>query len=157
MTNEKHFPKNVSQWEFDYGLFTNLPETIVHHYFSPSSFKLKRGILPPLKNAYPKMKTTSHKLKSFLVTKLIENLLLAEYVTSYCAFKSSIHAIHTDNVDFNDLEDIQLLRFLLIGIIQQPDTIDHWWLKYKVMHLQLAILVKITASEVSSWVIYWTK
>ena len=157
MTNEKHFPKNVSQWEFDYGLFTNLPETIVHHYFSPSSFKLKRGILPPLKNAYPKMKTTSHKLKSFLVTKLIENLLLAEYVTSYCALRVQFMQYTQINADSNDLGDIQLLRFQLIGIIHQPDTIDHWWLKYKVMHLQLAILVKITASEVSSWVIYWTK
>ena len=29
------------------------------------------------------------------------------------------------NVDSNDLEDIQLLTFLLIGIIHQPDTIDH--------------------------------
>ena len=46
------------------------------------------------------------------------------------------------NVDSNDLGDIQLLRLLLIGIIHQPDTIDHWWLKYKVMHLQLAYFSK---------------
>ena len=48
MTNEKHFPKTISQWEFDYGLFTNLPRIIIPHDFSPSSFKLKRGILPLL-------------------------------------------------------------------------------------------------------------
>ena len=36
----------ISQWEFDYGLFTNLPRIIIPHDFSPSSFKLKRGILP---------------------------------------------------------------------------------------------------------------
>ena len=29
------------------------------------------------------------------------------------------------NVDSNGLGDIQLLRLLLIGIIHQPDTIDH--------------------------------
>ena len=42
----KTFPKTISQWEFDYGLFTNLPRIIVARDFSPSSFKLKRGILP---------------------------------------------------------------------------------------------------------------
>ena len=43
----KHFPKTMSQWEFDYDLFTNLL-TIVTHNFSTGSFKLKRGILPLL-------------------------------------------------------------------------------------------------------------
>ena len=32
--------------EFDYGLFTNSPRIIVACDFSPSSFRLKRGILP---------------------------------------------------------------------------------------------------------------
>ena len=32
----------------DYGLFTNLPRIIVAYDVSPSSFKLKRGILPLL-------------------------------------------------------------------------------------------------------------
>ena len=44
----KTFSKRVSQWEFDYGLFTNLPRIIVARDFSPSSFKLKKGILPLL-------------------------------------------------------------------------------------------------------------
>ena len=26
LTNEKHFAKTISQWELDYGLFTNLPK-----------------------------------------------------------------------------------------------------------------------------------
>ena len=43
--NEKNFPKTISQWEFDYVSFTNLPWIIVAYDFSPSSFKLKRGIL----------------------------------------------------------------------------------------------------------------
>ena len=47
-TKEKHFPKTISQWKFDYGLFTNLPRIIVAYDFSPSSFKLKTGILPLL-------------------------------------------------------------------------------------------------------------
>ena len=42
----KSFPKTISQWEFDYGLFTILPRIIVARDFSPSSFKLKSGILP---------------------------------------------------------------------------------------------------------------
>ena len=33
MTNEKHFLKTISKWEFDYGLFTNLPR-IVNCLFS---------------------------------------------------------------------------------------------------------------------------
>ena len=45
MKNEKHFPKTINQWEFDYGLPANLPRIIVARDFSPSSFKLKRGIL----------------------------------------------------------------------------------------------------------------
>ena len=48
LTNEKHFSKTISQREFDYGLFTNVPRIIVPQDFSPSSFKLKRGILPLL-------------------------------------------------------------------------------------------------------------
>ena len=48
MTNGNHFSKNISQREFDYGLFTNLPTIIVARDFSPSSFKFKRGILPLL-------------------------------------------------------------------------------------------------------------
>ena len=48
LTNEKYFPKTISQWEVDCGLFTNLTRIIVTRDFSPSSFKLKRGILPLL-------------------------------------------------------------------------------------------------------------
>ena len=44
--SEKHFPKTISQWEFDYGLFTNLPRIVKFRDSSPSSFKLKRGIQP---------------------------------------------------------------------------------------------------------------
>ena len=39
----KTFSENYKQWEFDYGLFTNLMRIIIPHDFSPSSFKLKRG------------------------------------------------------------------------------------------------------------------
>ena len=48
LTNEKHFPKTINQWEFDYGLFTNLPRIAKFTDFFPISFKLKRGILPLL-------------------------------------------------------------------------------------------------------------
>ena len=48
MTNEKQFPKTISQLQFDYGLFTNLLRTVKFTNFPPSSFKLKRPILPLL-------------------------------------------------------------------------------------------------------------
>ena len=48
LTNKKNVVKTINQWEFDCGLFTNLPRMIVVCDFSPSSFKLKRGILPSL-------------------------------------------------------------------------------------------------------------
>ena len=50
--------------EFDYGVFTNLPRIVKFTDFSPSSLKLKRGILPLLTKY---LKTTCHiKLKCFL-------------------------------------------------------------------------------------------
>ena len=48
LTNEKHFPKTISQQECGYGLFTKFSRIIVVQDFTPSSFKLKRGILLPL-------------------------------------------------------------------------------------------------------------
>ena len=83
MTNEKQFPKTISQWEFDYGLFTNLPRIIVACDFPQSSFKLRRGILPLLAKKVSYLKTTCHiKLKFFLWTKLLEDLLFARYLIS---------------------------------------------------------------------------
>ena len=85
MTNEKHFPKNLSQWEFDLGLFANLWRIIVAPDFSLSSFKVKRGILL-WQNTYPNLKTTCRiKLKFFLWTILLENLLLVKYLLSVTA------------------------------------------------------------------------
>ena len=46
LTNENHFPKNTSQQDFGYGLLAKLLSLIVVRDFSPSSFKLKTGILP---------------------------------------------------------------------------------------------------------------
>ena len=85
LTNEKHFPKTIKQWEFDYDLFTNLPGIIVAHDFSPSSIKLKRGILPLLTKYVFQLENYSLKLKFFLWTKLLENLLLATYLISVTA------------------------------------------------------------------------
>ena len=85
MTNEKHFSKTISQWEFDYGLFTNLPRIIVARDFSPSSFKRYPTSLDKTRT-YPDLKTTCHiKLKFFLWTKLLENLVLAKYLISFAA------------------------------------------------------------------------
>ena len=46
---EKHFPKTISQWEFDYDMFKKLPRIIAACDISPNSLKLKRGILDPLR------------------------------------------------------------------------------------------------------------
>ena len=48
MTNKKHFPKTINQWDFDYGSFTSLPKIVKFTDFSPSSFELKTAILPLL-------------------------------------------------------------------------------------------------------------
>ena len=45
---EKKFSINYKPMRVRLGLFTNLPRIIVASHFSPSSFKLKRGILPLL-------------------------------------------------------------------------------------------------------------
>ena len=80
MTNEKHFLKTISQWEFDYGLFTNLLRIIVVCDFSPSSFKLT---YLSWQNRYLTLKTTCKiKLKFFLWTKLLKRLLFAKYLIS---------------------------------------------------------------------------
>ena len=44
-TNEKRFPKIIGQLGF---LFTKSPRTLIVCNISPSSFKLERGILPPM-------------------------------------------------------------------------------------------------------------
>ena len=94
MTNEKKFPKTISQWEFDYGLFINLPRIIVACDLFPSSFKLKRSILLFSKevsylswqSTYPNLKATCYiKLKFFWRTKLLENLLHATHLITIAA------------------------------------------------------------------------
>ena len=67
MTNEKHFLKTIGQREPGYGLFANLQRIIVVCIFSPSLFKLKRGILPLLtKYASWYEYFLSHQAKIFL-------------------------------------------------------------------------------------------
>ena len=48
LTNKKHFPKTISQYQFDNGLFEKLLRINFAKDFPTSSFKLKRGVLPPL-------------------------------------------------------------------------------------------------------------
>ena len=54
--------------ELDYGLFTNLPRIVKFTDFSPSSFKLKRGILPLLRKYVSYLENClSYQAKIFLV------------------------------------------------------------------------------------------
>ena len=79
MTNEKHFLKTISQWAFDYGLFTNLLlETFLRVHSNSKE-------VPYLywQSRYPNFKTTCHiKLKFFLWNKLLEGLLPPKYLMS---------------------------------------------------------------------------
>ena len=86
----------------DYNLFTKLLRTIVSRNFSPSSFKLKRGILLTWKNIYFNLKTAYHiNAKLFLWTKLLENLLLYSLLNIFrCDFKKS----DTNNIVFGTLK-----------------------------------------------------
>ena len=81
MTNENHFPKTISQWEFDYDLFTNLQLLSLATFLWVHSSSKEVSYLSW--HALPNLKTTCHiKLKFFLWTKLLENLLLAKYLIS---------------------------------------------------------------------------
>ena len=68
MTNGKHFPKTLSQWEFDYGLPTNLPGITVACDFSPCSFTPRRSILPLLTKYISRLENDlSYQAKIFLL------------------------------------------------------------------------------------------
>ena len=80
----KTFSKNWGKWELGYGLFAKFPRIIVASHFSSSSFKLKRGTLPPLTKNY--LKTTFHiKPKFFLWIKILEDSRLSKYLISVVA------------------------------------------------------------------------
>ena len=86
MTNEKHFPKIISQWEFDYGLFTKFIENYCCSWLFSEFTQTQKSYPTSWQNMYPNLKTTCHiKLKFFLWTKLLENLLQAKYLTSVAA------------------------------------------------------------------------
>ena len=82
----KTFSENCKRMRVWLWFVYKFTENIVACNFSPSSFKLKRGILPLLTKYYPNLKTSCHiKPKFFLWTKLLENLLLAKYLISVTA------------------------------------------------------------------------
>ena len=86
MTNEKHFSKTISQCEFDYDLFTNLPTIIAARNFLRIHSNSKEVSYLSWQNMYLNVKTTCHiELNFFLWTKLLKNLLLAKYFTSIVA------------------------------------------------------------------------
>ena len=61
LTNEKHFPQTINQWDIDYALFTNLPRIIVVLQVYSNS---KEVSYLSWQSMYPNLKTTRHiKLK----------------------------------------------------------------------------------------------
>ena len=87
MTNEKHFLKTISHWEFDYGLLKDLPIIILTlTTFLQVHANSKEVSYLSWQNMYPNLKTTCHiKLKLFLWTKLLVKLFLAKYLISVAA------------------------------------------------------------------------
>ena len=81
LTKDERFPKTISQWEFDYGLFTKLLIIIVAREFSRTSFNSKKASYLNWKNKYPNLKSTCQiKPKFFLWIKLLQNQLIAKYL-----------------------------------------------------------------------------
>ena len=121
LTNEKHFPRTISQWEFDYGLSTNLPRIVEFTDFSPSSYKLKRGI-PPLLTKYVSWLKNylSYQAKIFLVNLTPKDLLLAKYLIFVGA--------PLKKIGFNPRPDIMLIicywqEILLLTLTSDSEAI----------------------------------
>ena len=86
MTNEKYFPKTISQWEFVMTCLQTHQELLSLTTFLQVHSNSKEVSYLSWQNIYPNSKNTCHiKLKCFLRTKLLENLLLAKYLTSVTA------------------------------------------------------------------------
>ena len=88
--------KTISQWEFDFSLcykFTKNYNNVTLLRFNALVTFLrvhsnsKEVSYLSWQNMYPNLKTLSHiKLKFFLWTKLLENLVLAKYLICRCTF-----------------------------------------------------------------------
>ena len=112
MTNEKHFPKTISQWEFYYDLFTNLLSLATFLRVHSNSEEVS---YLSWQNTYPNLKTTCHiKLKFFLWTKLLENLLLTKYLISVGAPISRV-AIISGHVYMLNSAFQFIVRFIFQG------------------------------------------
>ena len=112
MTNEKHFPKTISQWELDYDLFTNLLSLATFLRVHSNSEEVS---YLSWQNTYPNLKTTCHiKLKFFLWTKLLENLLLTKYLISVGASISRV-AIISGHVFMLNSAFQFIVRFIFQG------------------------------------------
>ena len=89
LTNEKHFPKTKSQWQFMVCLYIyKFTENYCRSRLLSKFIQTQKKYPSYLswQNTYPNLKTTCHiKLKFFLWTKVKENLLLAKYVVSATA------------------------------------------------------------------------
>ena len=76
------FLKTISLWEFNYGLFTNLPRIIVVYYFSPNSLKLRYPACSDRISIVTWKLLVIFSQSLFFWIKLIENLLLVKYLIS---------------------------------------------------------------------------
>ena len=86
MTNEKHFPKTKSQWEFNVACLQIYRELLSLTTFLRVHSNSKEVSYLSWQNTYPNLKTACHiALKLFLWTKLLENLLHAKYLISVTA------------------------------------------------------------------------
>ena len=85
-TNEKHFPKTLSEWESDYDFLQIYRQLLSLATFLRVHSNSKVVSYLSWQNRYPNLKTTCHiKLKFFLWTTILKNLLLAKYFISVAA------------------------------------------------------------------------
>ena len=113
MTNEKVFPKPISQRKFDYGLFTYLPKIIVVCDFSASSFKLWKRYPTSLDNILILENYLSYQANIFLVNWTLRELTPCKiFHICRCNFKEARKSVF---VCFN-LESIRSIFASLTGM-----------------------------------------
>ena len=116
--------------------FTNLPRIIGAWHFSQIHSNSKEVSYLSWKNTYPNLQTTCHiKLKFFLWTKLLGNLLLAKYLITVAAplkWESFLVAISFPWLFFRFL----MVFFYLLWPNTKPPFRQMYWAKPKVFWLR---------------------
>ena len=137
----------ISQSEF-HGLFKNLPRIIVPHDIFPSSFKLRRVILPLLTKYASLLETyLSYTLKFFLWTKLLENFAPGKLShICRCVFKVLTKVFYIQ-ISFNCETPLLLFLIMFYHILYRQTSHAIWVDEIKDVMIHIK---KINKSEVQN-------